>query len=99
MRKPRKNLRIRCYKMLSAHCSAIHGNGNMERLPIFADSPSLLQLLKLKEQREALKLQGQKHEDTIMKVLITILNDVEKELKISCCNLHLCRKMPSFRRR
>ena len=28
-----------------------------------------LQLLKLKEQREALKLQGQKHEDTIMKVL------------------------------
>ena len=59
----------------------------------------LLQLLKLKEQREALKLQGQKHEDTIMKVLITILNDVEKEFKISCCNLHLCRKMPSFRRR
>ena len=30
-----------------------------------------LQLLKLKEQREALKLQGQKHEDTIMKVSLT----------------------------
>jgi hypothetical protein len=26
-----------------------------------------VQLLKLKEQREALKVQGQKHEDTIMK--------------------------------
>ena len=61
-------------------CSLL-SHGNMERLPIFADSPSLLQLLKLKEQREALKLQGQKHEDTIMKVLITILNDVEKGIE------------------
>ena len=38
------------------------------------DIPNLLQLLKLKEQREALKLQGQKHEDTIMKVLYIVLS-------------------------
>ena len=95
MRKPRKNLRIRCYKMLSAHCSVMATWKDYQ----FLLTHLLLQLLKLKEQREALKLQGQKHEDTIMKVLITILNYVEKEFKISCCNLHLCRKMPSFRRR
>ena len=89
--------------MLTAQCSVVHGNGNKAHGTWkdyqFLLTRLLLQLLKLKEQREALKLQGQKHEDTIMKVLITILNDVEKEFKISCCNLHLCRKMPSFRRR